>query len=461
METTNIKMPLQDDMRVKMQALVKQLSKIILSDGTKPEDEQTVIEQSVTEAPEVEETTTEVPILFPKIFVKKQKKQYKQSKEPILNSDIVRNLVTRRPHLSFALPPTVNLTKLNVFAARPELLHNSTNPPQTHRRVVVHQELGDKSASVQADAFSIRRPQPPKSPPTFKVDSAAKSEMASRMVIEEELINFHTTQSPFIDAETENEVDRAKRRKSKIFAANNLNSSTIQLHLVNHMRHKQREESKETTTEAPIIEIITAPSIEMPEAAQIATTQMPETTIPQIDIIGTKPEGVMDEEDARLIKLLRQMRLKPEDTQMRIRVKNTRVFDNKENQQMETSSIHPPSNDRKIHIFTNTKPVLPEKVVMIDASTEMIGEDTTTNKPLQMIKLKTRAFSKPKTNVPVDADANKPLFGYRNKLLSIRRRGDIDENVELIPATKAEHIRDDESQQPQKHNGGVNDQLER
>lgn len=54
LETTRIRMPLQDDMQVKMQALVKQLSKIILSENAKTE----IDDEVTTMTSQIEETTT-------------------------------------------------------------------------------------------------------------------------------------------------------------------------------------------------------------------------------------------------------------------------------------------------------------------------------------------------------------------------------------------------------------------
>jgi hypothetical protein len=161
------------------------------------------------------------------------------------------------------------------------------------------------------------------------------------------------------------------------------------------------------------------------------------------------------------------MRLKPEDTQMRVRVKNTRLFD-KEN--LPVSTEPPSSSEKKVQIFTNTKPSIPQKVMMIDASTEVSQNDhvkqtTTTGRPLQVIQMKPKPDSIFKQKIPVppvDADANQPLYGYRQKLLSIRRRGDFDKSAELIPTVKAGgHVRDAESQPPQKQNEPFDDQLER
>lgn len=54
LETTRIRMPLQDDMQVKMQTLVKQLSKIILSENAKTE----IDDEVTTMTSQIEETTT-------------------------------------------------------------------------------------------------------------------------------------------------------------------------------------------------------------------------------------------------------------------------------------------------------------------------------------------------------------------------------------------------------------------
>ena len=155
-------------------------------------------------------------MMIPKIIIKNHKKHHKRPKEPTLTSDPIRNLVTQRPHFSFALPSTVNLTKLNVFAARPELLYNTTSSRLAYKKTTVRRGPIDDDSN---DGSAIRRPSPPLAPPTFfKVDSAVQDVMASRTLVDQEASSFQAPQEAFVDAETENEIDR-RRRKHRIYAA--------------------------------------------------------------------------------------------------------------------------------------------------------------------------------------------------------------------------------------------------
>jgi hypothetical protein len=396
-------------------------------------------------------------MLAPKILVKKYKKHHRHNKEPVvLASDAIRNIAYQQPRLSFSLPSTVNLTKLNVFAARPQLLHNSTTSPLNHRRVpsypIQEEHLNEDILTESQTVLPvIRKPLPPQSPPIFKVDAAAQNVMASRVLMTStpHILTYASPKEKFIDAETENEAEWHHRR-NRIHSANRADASNIQLHLINHLRHRQHPTTQE--------DISTLSTIIQEETTTIQTTTTQATT---------HTYNVKD--DAHLIKLLRQFRLKPDESQIHMNLRKIQPFD----AQITETPPKAPNEENTVKIFTPNKQVIreEEKVFFVDGSTETQQEATTkhpnsmltTSLRPKLLHLKSGSFKHKIKSLPIDAESNKPLYGYRHKILSIRRRGDADTSSEIeipiSPKLKSGHVKDADSQLPI-HNS-KDEQLER
>lgn len=189
------------------------------------------------------------------------------------------------------------------------------------------------------------------------------------------------------------------------------------------------------------------------------------------------------EEDTRLIKILRQIKLKSEDTQQKMRVKSARVFDKES-----TKNVQPTEEpqEKKVQILQSSRRLMPEtnrisgtsskKIFMVDGSAEVERKVRKSSGISSGLAPKTSSTagvqdSPPKSNFklksslkampPVDADSNKSLTGYRNKVLAIRREGNNDVEDLSFATNFRGHVRDGESQPSQKLNATVNEQLER
>ncbi|KAI6227906.1 hypothetical protein M3Y95_00566100 [Aphelenchoides besseyi] len=263
LETSNIKMPV-DRTEERMALVMRELSRILLG---KTETTTTARTQP-TELPTT--TTTESTITTTYSTTKHHHKhKTKVTKNPL------RDLVTQKPHFSFALPTSINLTELNLPAARPHLL--TTTPALQSDRNLLGAPLLKSSFK-----FAIKRKELPTTTP-------------------EPLKNESTSQLPIIDSSIEEETQSPVLLKSE---------NVVTVDGDTDYKDESTEKQSKNQWAAQSAKIVLQTKERARQfAAPLFSNDIPQTTNPT-PITSTMS---LLEKEERLVKLLRRVHLAPED----------------------------------------------------------------------------------------------------------------------------------------------------
>ncbi|KAI6194152.1 hypothetical protein M3Y96_01094300 [Aphelenchoides besseyi] len=261
LETSKIMMPV-DKTEERMTLVMRELSRVLLG---KTETTTT----TRTQPTELPTTTKPTTTTYSTTANHHHKRKTKVTKNPLLD------LVTQKPHFSFALPSSVNLTELNLPAARPHLL--TTTPALKSDKNLLGAPLLKSSFkfAIKRKELPITTPEPLKNQSTSQlpvIDSSIEEETQPAVV-------FKYGNVVTVDGDTDYQDESTERQNKKQWA---VKSGRIGLH--RNQRARQF-------------------------AAPLFSSDVPQTAN---SLLTTTAMSLLEKEE-RLVKLLRRVHLAPED----------------------------------------------------------------------------------------------------------------------------------------------------